>query len=72
VLVLAATALPEWTVQSAEPQAEQRRPISYRNDVVPLLSKAGCNMGTCHGNAAGNGVFASASAAMIRNSVSDR
>jgi hypothetical protein len=57
VLVLAATALPEWTVQSAEPQAEQRRPISYRNDVVPLLSKAGCNMGACHGNAAGKGGF---------------
>jgi hypothetical protein len=57
VLVLAATALPEWTVQSAEPQAEQKRPISYRNDVVPLLSKAGCNMGACHGNAAGKGGF---------------
>ena len=40
VLVLAATALPEWTVQSAEPQAEQRRPISYRNDVVPLLTSS--------------------------------
>ncbi len=28
---------------------------SYRYDVLPLLSRAGCNQGTCHGNAEGRG-----------------
>ena len=26
---------------------------SFRNDVLPILSKAGCNGGGCHGKAAG-------------------
>src|SRR4029077_13219380 len=33
------------------------RPFSYRQDVVALLSKAGCNMGACHGNLNGKGGF---------------
>ena len=32
-------------------------PVSFRNDVMPLLSKTGCNAGTCHGNANGKGGF---------------
>lgn len=32
-------------------------PVSFRNDVMPLLSRAGCNMGSCHGNASGKGGF---------------
>ena len=31
--------------------------ISFRNDVMPVLSKAGCNLGTCHGNQNGKGGF---------------
>ncbi len=31
--------------------------VSFRNDVMPALSKAGCNLGTCHGNARGKGGF---------------
>lgn len=31
--------------------------ISYRNDVAPILSKVGCNAGTCHGNFNGKGGF---------------
>lgn len=31
--------------------------ISFRNDVMPLLSKAGCNTGPCHGNANGKASF---------------
>lgn len=31
------------------------RPWSYRHDVAALLSKAGCNMGACHGNLNGKG-----------------
>ncbi|MBX6315840.1 MAG: DUF1549 domain-containing protein, partial [Isosphaeraceae bacterium] len=38
-------------------EARQTRPVSYRLDVCALLSKAGCNMGTCHGNLNGKGGF---------------
>lgn len=31
--------------------------ISFRNDVQAALAKAGCNLGTCHGNATGKGGF---------------
>lgn len=34
--------------------AEPRTP-SYRYDVLPILSRTGCNQGTCHGNAEGRG-----------------
>lgn len=30
---------------------------SFRNDMMAVLSKAGCNLGTCHGNANGKGGF---------------
>ncbi len=32
-------------------------PISYRNDVVPILTRAGCNSGACHGAASGKNGF---------------
>src|SRR5690349_10464251 len=31
--------------------------VSFRNEVEPILSKAGCNAGTCHGNKYGKGGF---------------
>jgi hypothetical protein len=31
--------------------------VSFRNDVMAVLSKAGCNQGSCHGNARGKGGF---------------
>ena len=31
--------------------------VSFRNDVMAVLSKAGCNMGTCHGNQNGKAGF---------------
>jgi hypothetical protein len=37
--------------------ASGEEPISFRNDVVAILSKAGCNAGACHGNANGKGGF---------------
>lgn len=33
---------------------ENQRPVSFVNDVVPVLTKAGCNAGVCHAKA-GNG-----------------
>jgi hypothetical protein len=32
-------------------------PVSFRNDVMAVLSKAGCNQGTCHGNQNGKNGF---------------
>lgn len=32
-------------------------PVSFRNDIMAVLSKAGCNAGACHGNANGKGGF---------------
>ena len=32
-------------------------PPSFRNDILPILSKAGCNSGGCHGALAGKGGF---------------
>ncbi len=32
-------------------------PVSFQNDVLPVLTRAGCNAGSCHGNAAGKNGF---------------
>ena len=32
-------------------------PVSFRLDVIPALSQAGCNMGACHGTPTGKGGF---------------
>ncbi len=44
---------------SAAPPAKipTPKPISFINDVVPVLTRAGCNQGTCHGAAAGKNGF---------------
>src|SRR6058998_3413054 len=42
--------LPAW---STNPPASW----SFRNDVQPVLAKAGCSSGACHGAAAGQGGF---------------
>src|ERR1043165_5545185 len=36
---------------------QAQAPISYRNEVMAVLSRAGCNQGTCHGNLNGKGGF---------------
>ncbi len=36
---------------------DQVKPISFRNDVIPSFSQAGCNMGACHGTPTGKGGF---------------
>jgi hypothetical protein len=36
---------------------EQPRPYSFRHDVMPVLSKGGCNMGACHGYSLGKNGF---------------
>ena len=44
----------------ALPMAAQQTPPggwSFRNDVMPVLTKSGCNQGACHGALAGKGGF---------------
>lgn len=36
---------------------ESARPISFRNDVLPVAMKAGCNSGGCHGSQEGKNGF---------------
>ncbi|APW63267.1 DUF1549 domain-containing protein [Paludisphaera borealis] len=47
----------ETAVELQVDRASWRRVASYRTDVAPVLSKAGCNMGACHGNLSGKGGF---------------
>lgn len=37
--------------------AAAEAPVSFRNEVMAVLSKAGCNQGACHGNQNGKGGF---------------
>jgi hypothetical protein len=38
-------------------RASAKYPVSFRNHVVPVLTKSGCNSGPCHGAAAGKNGF---------------
>lgn len=37
--------------------AEPQRPLNFANDIVPILTKGGCNGGGCHGKASGQNGF---------------
>ena len=50
-------ALVFWLLVCSASPVSAASPVSFRNDVMPALSKAGCNLGTCHGNARGKGGF---------------
>src|SRR5205809_6202054 len=39
------------------PLSAYAEPVSLRQDVMPVLSRAGCNAGACHGNLNGKGGF---------------
>jgi len=55
ITVEAAGQTVEVPVQVALPPAE--RPYSFQHEVMPVLSKAGCNSGACHGYSLGKGGF---------------
>src|SRR5881227_425655 len=38
-------------------QPASANPVSFRNEVMAVLSKAGCNQGACHGNQNGKNGF---------------
>jgi len=44
-----------WAAAAADPAAPG--PVSFELDVMPILSKASCNSGGCHGALAGKGGF---------------
>ena len=47
--------------------------IRFVRDVVPVMSKVGCNAGTCHGSAKGkNGFKLSLRGELTRNSITGR
>lgn len=43
-----------WLGATSELKADDKRPVSFVNQIVPILTKAGCNAGVCHAKA-GNG-----------------
>jgi hypothetical protein len=45
------------TVPVKVSQVALRPAISFKNDVIPVLSKTGCNAGSCHGSARGKDGF---------------
>jgi len=51
-LLLAATA-----TAAPLPPLQLDQPMTFRNDVMPVLTKAGCNTGACHGSARGRDGF---------------
>ncbi len=53
-LLVAALIAGVGTAASADSQDAE---VTFSHDVMAVLSKAGCNMGACHGNASGKGGF---------------
>lgn len=57
-LLLAAAAVSSAAPRKTDAQKPMgQQPVSFINDVVPVLTRAGCNAGACHGAAAGKGGF---------------
>lgn len=45
------------TIKLTVSDVESRRAISFPNDVIPQLTRAGCNSGACHGTPSGKNNF---------------
>lgn len=45
------------TVKVAVKDFDETRPLNFANDIVPLLTRHGCNAGGCHGKASGQNGF---------------
>jgi hypothetical protein len=59
-LALAACLISSRAVASSQPgdsNVDSNRPVDFVNDIVPLLSRYGCNAGGCHGKASGQNGF---------------
>ncbi|PYI80578.1 MAG: hypothetical protein DME26_21330 [Verrucomicrobia bacterium] len=55
LLVAPSILLAQSTIRHPHPEIPTS--VSFRNDVMAVLSKAGCSAGTCHGNKNGKGGF---------------
>ena len=55
--ILATVADKQLTAEVTVVGMEHSTPRSFRNDVLPVFAKVGCNMGSCHGALAGKGGF---------------
>src|SRR5688572_22844304 len=55
--VVCICALPGRPAVAEESAGSDKAPISFLHDVLPVMSKAGCNQGSCHGAASGKGGF---------------
>lgn len=58
LMTRAATFLVAVVVGAAASAGEARRSVTFENDVMPILTRAGCNAGACHGKARGQNGFA--------------
>jgi Bacterial Ig-like domain (group 2) len=47
----------EWGATVQVEGMDRPAPVSFRRDVIPSFSQAGCNMGACHGTPTGKGGF---------------
>lgn len=65
-VLVSGSMLPQVTVQGKDPETNRDSSSqtpqasatpSFRNDVLPVLTKAGCNAGKCHGSASGKDGF---------------
>lgn len=52
--MIVAASIPDAADADSPPNAS---PVSFRHEVLPLLTKAGCNSGTCHGTPNGKNGF---------------
>ena len=50
-------ASPDSTTTSEVAKAEGGEIIDFKNDLIPMFTKLGCNAGKCHGSAIGRGEF---------------
>jgi hypothetical protein len=57
IVIAGATMLATTLCGAAPNEAADLAPVTFNRDVMAVLSKAGCNAGTCHGNINGKGGF---------------
>ena len=55
--ILCALAFFLWPARSYPAGATGRGELSFPTRILPILTKAGCNAGACHGAATGQGGF---------------
>src|SRR5687768_9120903 len=57
LLILLTALAPAGSVFATAIAADEQRPVHFANDVVPILSRFGCNSSGCHGKAEGQNGF---------------